>query len=99
MPWRETSVETERREFVRMARTGTVSMREACRRFGVSPTTGYLWAKRSAGLEGWGDRPRRPHTSPGRTPQAMEEQVCDVRRAHPRWGGRKIPTCSAGRAS
>jgi transposase InsO family protein len=73
-----------------MARAGTLSMREACRRFGVSPTTGYLWAKRSAGLEGLGDRPRTPHTSPGRTPQAMEEQVCDVRRAHPRWGGRKI---------
>ena len=90
MPWRETSVEQERGEFVRMARSGTLSMREACRRFGVSPTTGYLWAKRSDGLEGLRDRPRTPHTSPGRTPQAMEEQVCDVRRAHPRWGGRKI---------
>ena len=90
MPWRETSVEGERYEFVRAARSGALSMREVCRRFGVSPTTGYLWVRRSEDLDGLHDRPRTPHTSPGRTPRAMEERVCEVRRAHPCWGGRKI---------
>ena len=92
MPWRETSVEAERSEFVRVASSGVLPMREVCRRFGVSPTTGYLWVRRSEteGREGLGDRPRTPHTSPGRTPRAMEERICDIRRAHPRWGGRKI---------
>jgi transposase InsO family protein len=67
-------------------------MREACRRFAVSPTTGYLWLARSKeeGLEGLQDRSRAPHTSPGRTPQAMENLICNLRRQHPCWGGRKI---------
>lgn len=92
MPWRETSVNVERREFVRVARGGGLSMREACRRFSVSPTTGYLWLKRwdDQGLEGLVDRSRAPHTSPRRTPRPMEDLICGVRREHPRWGGRKI---------
>jgi len=67
-------------------------MREACRRFGVSPTTGYLRMQRAEteGLAGLRDRSRRPHTSPHRTAADLEEQVCAVRLAHPRWGGRKI---------
>ena len=92
MPWREMSVETERYEFVRLARGGGLSMREACRRFGVSPTTGYRWLARAheQGAEGLKDRSRAPHTSPGRTPRAMEELVCGLRQRHPAWGGRKI---------
>ena len=92
MPWRETSVETERSEFVRVVRSGVLTMREACRRFGVSPTTGYLRMQRAEteGLAGLRDRSRRPHTSPHRTAADLEEQVCAVRLAHPRWGGRKI---------
>lgn len=92
MPWRETSVNTERQEFVRVAGGGALSMREACRRFGVSPTTGYLWLERwkDEGRDGLVDRSRAPHSSPCRTPAAMEELVCGVRRDHPRWGGRKI---------
>jgi transposase InsO family protein len=31
-----------------------------------------------------------PHTSPGRTPPDIEQQVVALRRAHPAWGGRKI---------
>jgi transposase InsO family protein len=62
------------------------------RRFDVSRDTAYKWLKRfelegEAGLE---DRSRRPKTSPRRTPAAIEEQVCELRWAHPAWGGRKL---------
>lgn len=67
-------------------------MRSLCRRFGVSPTTGYKWLARyslqgAAGLE---EVSRRPHRSPRRCEAGIEAAVLALRRAHPAWGGRKI---------
>lgn len=91
MPWREASRMSERLEFVVMARSGVVSFAELCRRFGVSRPTGYRWLRRwEDGDQNLEDRSRRPHSSPLRTSCRMEELVLDVRRKHPRWGGRKI---------
>ena len=36
------------------------------------------------------DRSRRPHGSPGRTADAVEQAVLAVRAAHPAWGPRKV---------
>ena len=68
------------------------NMRELCRRFGVSPTTGYKWLVRHAaeGRAGLHDRSRRPEHSPGRTPGALEARVLALRDEHPAWGGRKL---------
>ena len=92
MPWRTTTVEAERREFVRMVASGALSTREACRRFAVSPTTAYKWLGRleAHGADGLRDASRAPLHSPRRTPPELEARVCAVRVAHPRWGGRKI---------
>lgn len=92
MPWKETTVEAERREFVRTVRSEALPMREACRRFGISPTTGYKWVGRAerSGEQGLADAPRTPWSSPARTDPAMEARVCALRRVHPCWGGRKI---------
>jgi transposase InsO family protein len=66
--------------------------RALCRRFGISPTTGYTLARRygQEGEAGLADRSRRPTHSPDRTPAAMEGLVLGVRDEHPVWGGRKI---------
>jgi len=100
MPWRETTVEAERREFVRMVRSGALSTREACRRFTISPTTAYKWVRRveASGADGLRDASRAPLSSPRRTAPDLEARVCAVRLAHPRWGGRKIQhvLCRAG---
>ncbi|MGZ5903138.1 MAG: IS481 family transposase [Reyranella sp.] len=94
MPWREVSVMDERREFVRLAMQPDANRRELCRRFGIHPDTGYKWLERwAAGDANLVDRSRRPHTSPGRTDAAREEQVLAVRDAHPAWGARKIARC------
>ena len=67
MPFREVSVMDERREFVRLAAQDGVNRRELCRRFGISPDTGYRWLARwQAGDDKLADRSRRPLTSPGR---------------------------------
>ena len=46
MPWEPKSMIDVRCEFVRLARSGGLAMREACRRFGISAKTGYKWLAR-----------------------------------------------------
>ncbi|WP_457814126.1 IS481-like element ISRm20 family transposase [Sinorhizobium meliloti] len=91
MPWREVSTMGERREFVRLALEEGVNRRELCRRFGISPDTGYKWLVRwEAGDRELADRSRRPHISPMRCNEAVETEVLGVRDAHRAWGARKI---------
>jgi transposase len=81
---------SQRGEFVRLFAQEGVDRRELCRRFGVSPTTGYrlLARYRQEGEAGLADRSRRPLRSPARTPAPMEELVLGVRKENPAWGGR-----------
>ena len=92
MPFRECSLVSQREEFCRLAVQPGSDVRALCRRFGVSPTTGYKWlhAYRDHGVAGLSDGSRRPHHSPGRTPDDLEARVMAVRLEHPAWGGRKI---------
>jgi transposase InsO family protein len=93
MPWREVSVVEQRAEFVRLAMQEGVNRRELCRRFGISPQTGYKWLGRGLSDEELADRCRRPHSSPSRTEALIEALVLAVRDAHPVWGARKIARC------
>ena len=92
MPWMESSTMSLRAEFVTLAQSKDVNVRQLCRRFGISAKTGYKWLSRfkAAGAVALADRSRRPHHSPSRTRQQLQEQVCQVRQQHPAWGGRKI---------
>ena len=92
MPWLEMSIMEQRGEFVMLFEREGANRRELCRRFGISPQTGYALVHRyrRAGEAGLADRPRRPKHSPGRTPDEMEALVLSVRDEHPAWGGRKI---------
>jgi transposase InsO family protein len=92
VPWQEASTVSLRLEFVTLASAEGANVREQCRRFGISPTTGYklLARYRAAGPAGLADRSRRPRASPGRTPPAVEAAVLALRDAHPAWGPRKL---------
>lgn len=91
MPWKEVSAVDQRREFVRLALLEGSNRRELCRRFGISPETGYQYLRRYAtGDRALEDRSRRPLSSPLRTADVMESAVLAVRDAHPAWGARKI---------
>ena len=92
MPWLEMSTVSQRCEFIKLVMANGVTMRELCRRFGISRKTGYKWFSRyrQAGLDGLQDRSRRPHRSPEHTPGHIEAVVLAERDAHPAWGGRKI---------
>jgi transposase InsO family protein len=63
-----------------------------CRRFQISPKTGYKWLTRYAanGEGGLSDRSRRPQSSPAQTDAVLEQRVLAVRAEHPTWGPRKL---------
>lgn len=65
---------------------------EVARRYGVSRQSVYAWKARYAagGFGGLREGSRRPRTSPARLPAGVEAIVCELRRAHPRWGARRI---------
>ena len=93
MPFSGVSAMDRKREFVELAGVEGANVRELCRRFGVSPTTGYKWLGRwrAEGAAGLGERSRRPAGSPGRTAASVEAAVLAVRAAsNEAWGGRKI---------
>jgi transposase-like protein len=46
MPWREQSIMELREEFARLASVEGANMRELCRRYQISPTTGDKWLDR-----------------------------------------------------
>ena len=61
-------------------------------RYGVSRQSVYTWKARhaAAGIDGLREATLRPRTSPSRLAAETEALVCELRRAHPRWGARRI---------
>jgi putative transposase len=91
MPWRTTTVETGRAQFILEARHSDLTHAELCRRHGISRKTGYKWRDRfeqnpEAGLR---DRSSRPHSCPHATAPYVVERILEIRKLR-RWGARKI---------
>jgi len=92
VPWAEASVVSLREEFVALATQEGANVRALCKRFEISPTTGYKYLARYAaeGAAGLADRSRRPLAQPTRCAKAVEDRVVALRDRHPAWGGRKL---------
>lgn len=92
MPFKEVTKMERKTEFVMLAEQPSANMSQLCRRFGISRPTGYKWLARyrAEGLDGLAERSRRPHSSPNKTPEAIEELVEDARDKDRSWGGRKL---------
>ena len=89
MPWERRTVEDQRKEFAEAAMVCN-NFSALCREFGIDRHTGYKWKERYASQQSLSDRSRRPHTSPTRTPEAVERLILSVRADNPGWGGRTI---------
>ncbi len=92
MPWKESTLMSQRLEFIRLAKTGVISMVQVCKRFEISTKTGYKWLNRFdlQGIAGLSDLSRKPKNSPEQTTIPIENLVLSIRQQHPAWGGRKI---------
>jgi transposase InsO family protein len=71
---------------------GGAAVAEVAVRYGASKQSIYNWKSRFelAGPPGLQDRSRRPQHSPQRMPAEVESLACQLRRAYPRWGARRL---------
>lgn len=92
MPWKETCVMNQRTEFVLRALQDVEPFGQLCREYGISRKTGYKWKQRffEQGLDGLGDRSRRPEASPSQLDENTVCRIVKLKRAHPTWGPKKI---------
>ena len=98
MPWKEVSIMSARKEFVRLATQPGANKSELCRRFGISRPTGDKWIARAQRGEALEDRSRRPQRSPERCAPAIEQPIVKLRQEQPAWGARSSTVCCTARA-
>jgi len=81
-----------KREWVHFASAPGANIRALCRRYGVSPTTGYKWLARylKDGEPGLVEHSRRPKNSPRKIQTATEKNITAAAQKWPSWGARKL---------
>ena len=86
-----TMAELRREVLLEAQRTGE-PVSSICQRFGISRQTYYRYRRRylAEGIAGLENHSRRPHHSPGRMDPQIEIEICTMRKAHARWGARRI---------
>ena len=69
-----------------------VPVTEVAERYGVSRQSVHTWLVRyrQEGIAGLEDRSHQVHHHPWRIPAGIEEAICELRRAHPKWGPRRL---------
>jgi len=65
---------------------------EVAERYGVARQTVHRWMSRyrAAGIGGLADRSHAPKRHPWQIPAQVEAVICELRRAHRRWGPRRL---------
>ena len=64
---------------------------EVAEQYGVARQTVHRWLARyrAEGLDGLAERSHAPRQHPWRIAAETEALICELRRAHPRWGPRR----------
>jgi transposase len=88
----ELSVVEQRYHAVMEVLAGGVPVTEVAERYGVSRKSVHAWLNRyrAQGMAGLSDRSHRPHAHPLQLAAELEAQLVGMRRAHPRWGPRRL---------
>ena len=92
MPWKESSVMDERKEFVLKAYKSGETFTAVCRRFGISTKTGYKWLNRwmEYGASGLEDQPRITKNNRNKTDAEIQNRLLRLKEKHKAWGAKKI---------
>jgi putative transposase len=92
MPWKGVTVSEQRQRFLEDYLLNYYTVTELAERFGISRNTAYRWINRykQDGQAGFHELSRRPQTCPWQTDQAIAKELVKLRKAHPRWGPRKL---------
>lgn len=89
MPWKERTVEEERKEFV-LAAESRRNFSALCREYGITRKTGYKWVERYHAGERLTDKSRKPNRTANRTDRETEQQIISLRTENPGWGAKKL---------
>lgn len=83
---------SQRHEFVLLASEAGRNFRQLCRRYRISPKTGYKWLARfrAGGVAALVDQSRKPKRSPRTADATRSALVLALRQVEPTWGGRKL---------
>ena len=92
MPWKEVLPMEQRVSFVLEVQKQEKSFAALCRGFSISRKTGYKWWERfrELGLQGLGEKSRRPQRSPRASEQKWGRKVIELRERYPWWGPKKL---------
>lgn len=92
MPWKETYVMDQRKEFVLEAMDPLCNFTELCCKYGISTKTGYKWKSRfiQEGFVGLADQSRRPDTSPAQVSEEVMLEIIRIKLKKKHWGPKKI---------
>jgi putative transposase len=92
MPWKNTSFQNQRSEFIADYLRRKSSLSELCRRWSISRKTAYKWIARfiAKGCAGLHDRPRCCLRVGNRPKRLWLERIRRWRRLHPSWGAAKL---------
>ena len=92
MPWKGVTVSEQRQRFLEDYQLNYYSITELAERFSISRKTAYKWIDRfkQHGQDGYQELSRRPHSCPWQTDKEIVDELVKIRKAHPRWGPRKL---------
>lgn len=92
MPWKGVTVSEQKQRFIEDYLLNYYSIAELAERFSISRKTAHKWINRyrECGQAGLEERSRRPGSCPWQTPPAIAEELIALRKAHPRWGPKKL---------
>jgi putative transposase len=92
MSWKGVTVTEQRENFIRDYRTNYYGVGDLAERFSISRKTAYKWIRRweTGGLEALAEQSRRPRGCPWQTSESISQELVALRKAHPRWGPRKL---------
>ena len=92
LPWKQTSVLSERMRLVERYALGEESLAELSRQLGISRKTAYKTIRRHDvyGELGLLDLSRAPHHRPNATAPELAERIIEMKQEYPLWGPKKI---------
>ena len=92
MPWKESSLMSEKLAFIRACSDRTRRIADICSEFGISEKTGYkhLQRFREGGEEALNERSHAPKNHRGRITPEVAERIVAIRQKYPQYGAETI---------
>ncbi len=92
MPWKETNVKDQKREFVLDSLKQFINFTDLCTQYGISTKTGYKWKQRflEEGFAGLANQSKRPAKSPSQISEDVILELVKIKTERPHWGPKKI---------